>query len=409
MAFDIEALRKEFPILQRTVHGRPLIYFDNGASTQRPQAVIHRQRELLENGYANVHRGIHTLSAELTGRFEAVRLQLVEFLGAASEREIIFGSGTTALINLVASAWGEGNIQPGDTLLVTRADHHANFVPWQELAKRRGARFEIFELDSQGQLDLDLLERRMAQGVKVFAFPMVSNVLGTIFPVAAITALAKKHGVLSFCDAAQGVPHLFPKIADLGPLDFLTFSSHKVLGPTGLGVLWGREQVLRSLPPYQFGGDMIKEVGDQRTTWNDLPWIFEPGTPNIEGVIGFGAALDFLTALDRKAAAAYEHSCLERLVTGLKSIPGLKIFGPNLLAERSALVSFVIEGVHSHDLGSYLDSQGVAIRVGHHCAQPLHRALGVESSCRASLYFYNSQSEVDRFIELVEKGRRLFL
>lgn len=409
MSFSVAEVRKDFPILARTIRGKPLIYFDNGASTQRPAAVIERMLQVERDEYSNIHRGVHFLSSQLTARFEESRDKIAQWLGAKASRELIFTSGTTMAANLVAYSWGRRNLRAGDEVVVTSVEHHANFVPWQAIAKEMGARFSILELGPSGAWDEAQFKQILLRKPKLFAFSMMSNVLGTIYPVASIAALAKENGVITFCDAAQGIPHGLGTLTDWSDLDFLAFSAHKMCGPSGIGVLWGRESLLEAMPPFLYGGDMIAEVGDQTSTWNAPPWKFEAGTPPITAGIGFGAAIDYFKAMDRAGALVHEQSLTTQLVNGLSSIPGVTIHGPARGEERGSLVSFLLEGVHPFDLSSFLDTEGIAIRVGHHCAQPLMRRLGVEGTARASLFFYNTAEEVDTFVRQVKRARELFL
>jgi cysteine desulfurase/selenocysteine lyase len=373
-----------------------------------PRQVALAIDSIIANEYANIHRGVHFLSSQLTGRFEAVREQVKDFLGASALEEIIFTSGTTAAVNLVSKAWGEKFVAKGDLVAVTSLEHHSNFVAWQSLAIEKGARFEILEANESGEIDLPALDQLLAKKPKILAITALSNVMGSILDLKEIATRANAKGVRVFVDGAQAIPHLNRKIADFGPIDFLAFSAHKMCGPTGVGVLWGRRELLEEMNPYQFGGDMIADVGDRVTTWNKLPWKLEAGTPNITGVLGLGAAISYIEKLGRERLEVWEQALSRYAVQKLIEVPGMKIYGPKLGKERGGLVAFSVDGLHPHDLGSFLDSEGIAIRVGHHCAQPLHRRLGVEGTCRASFYFYNTHAEIDRLAETIQRARKMF-
>jgi cysteine desulfurase/selenocysteine lyase len=389
-------VRAEFPLLNRCIRDRTLVYLDSAATAQKPRAVIESQKAFYENTNANVRRGAYLLSQEATDLYEGVRERVARFLGARSAREIVFTRGTTESLNLVAEAWGRRNVQTGDTVLVTRMEHHANFVPWQRLARERGARFLIAELDAECRLDLAALERQVRESKpKVLAVTLMSNVTGVINPMREIARIARTYGARVAVDAAQAISHIPVKLEDLGEIDFLAFSGHKLFGPTGIGVLWVREEVaFHEMDPYQTGGDMIAQVGDEETTWNELPWRFEAGTPNVAGVVGLGAAIEFVEEIGLSRVEQYEAEITEQAIGALQSIGGVKIVGPVDTRARGSVLSFTLEGVHPHDLATYLDVEGIAIRAGHLCAQPLMRRLGVVAVNRASFALYNTPEEV---------------
>jgi cysteine desulfurase/selenocysteine lyase len=406
---EVQKLRADFPILARTVRGKPLIYLDSAATSQKPLAVIEEQSRVYKELNANVHRGVHFLSQESTDAYEKSRRKIARHLGIKDEGEVIFTRGTTEAINLVAATWGRSNIQAGDRVVVTRMEHHSNFVPWQSLCKEKGAEFVIWEVAGDFILHLEELENILKQGkVKLLAFTGMSNVLGTINPVAEISALAKKYDVTVLVDAAQSMAHNAVNLKDWPNVDFVAFSSHKMCGPTGIGVLWGKRKLLEAMPPYQFGGDMILRVGDEATTWNELPWKFEAGTPNYGDSIAFGAALDYLAAIGMERIHEYESSLVHYCKQKLLEIPDVAFIGPSDERVHGGAVSFTTGHVHPHDLATFLDAEGIAIRAGHHCAQPLMRKLGVIATNRASFYFYNTKAEVDRLAEVVRNAMEYF-
>ncbi len=406
--FNVEKIRQDFPILSREVRGKKLIYLDNAATSQKPLAMIEAQARVYKELNANVHRGVHFLSQESTDAYEKSRVKIAKFIGAKSEQEIIFTRGTTEAINLVASTWGKANIKAGDDIVVTRMEHHSNFVPWQSLAKEKGANFKIIELNPDFTLDLNHLESVLKLGkTKILAFTAMSNVLGTINPVKEIAAMAKKYGALVLVDGAQAVAHTATVLKDFGDIDFLAFSAHKMCGPTGIGVLWGKKDVLLAMPPYQFGGDMILQVGDSDTSWNELPWKFEAGTPNYGDSIAFGAALDYLQKIGMKQIHEYEQELLKYAREAIVKLPGIRVLGPEP-GLQGGVLSFTSATVHPHDLATFLDVQGIAIRAGHHCAQPLMRKLGVIATNRASFYFYNTKQEIAFFINALGNALEYF-
>ena len=403
--FDVHELRRQFPILARTVHGKPLAYLDNGASAQRPSAVIDAVDDYERRHHANIHRGVHTLSQEATALYESARDRLVRFINARSRHEIIFVRGTTEAINLVAQSYARPMLQPGDELLITHLEHHANIVPWQMVCEQTGAKLVVAPIDSRGEVHVEAVVALMNPRTRLFACAHVSNALGTVLPVRRLIAAAKARGIVTLIDGAQAVPHMQVDVQDLG-CDFYAFSGHKMFGPTGVGVLYGREQLLERMPPWQGGGEMILAVTFAKTTYNGLPNKFEAGTPNISGAIGLGAAVDFLSGLDRDAAHAHESALLEHATAVLGRIPELRIVGT--AGEKASLVSFVVSGVHPHDLGTILDEDGIAIRTGHHCAMPVMEFFKLPATARASFAFYNTLEEIDRLAAGVERARKLF-
>ncbi|MBP6514277.1 MAG: cysteine desulfurase, partial [Steroidobacteraceae bacterium] len=378
--FDVERIRADFPILSRKVHGKPLVYLDNGASSQHPQSVIDAEADYYARHHANVHRGVHALSQEATDLFEGARDKVRRFLNARSTREIVFVRGTTEAINLVAQSWGRPRLQPGDEILVTWLEHHANIVPWQLLCQQTGAVLKVVPIDRRGVVDFAQFEAMLGPRTRIAAFAQVSNALGTVLPVARMAAAARARGIVTLIDGAQAVPHLRVDVQALG-CDFYAFSGHKLYGPTGIGVLYGREQLLEEMPPWQGGGDMILTVSFEGSTWNALPYKFEAGTPNIAGAVGLGAAIDYLEKLGIENAAAHEHSLLDYATAKLRDFDGLTIIGT--APDKASLVSFVLDGVHPHDLGTILDMEGVAIRTGHHCAMPVMEFFDVPATARA--------------------------
>ena len=403
--WDVEAVRAQFPILARQVNGRDLVYLDSAASAQRPRAVIDAVDYYETHQHANVHRGVHTLSQVATDAFEAARERVRRFLNARSTREIVFVRGTTEAINLVAQSWGRAHLRPGDEILITALEHHANIVPWQLACATVGARLVVAPIDERGQLRFDEFVARLTTRTRLVATTHVSNALGTVLPVARIVAAAHERGVPVLLDGAQAVAHERVDVQALD-CDFYCFSSHKIYGPTGIGVLYGRERVLESMPVWQGGGDMIRTVTFEGSTWNDLPHRFEAGTPHIAGAVGLAAALDFVEQLGVERMAAHEHRLLEQATALLSSVPRLKVHGT--AAHKAAVLSFTLAGVHPHDLGTILDHEGVAIRAGHHCAMPLMGLLGVPATARASFACYNTAGEVERLHAAVLKAREVF-
>ncbi len=404
---DWAALRRDFPILDQQVHGHPLVYFDNAATSQKPLAVI----KALENYYlrdnANVHRGIHELSNRSTAAFEAARERTAKFINARSADEIIFTRGTTEGINLVANAWGNKNLKPGDVILLTEMEHHSNLVPWQLLAGRTGATLRYLPITGgdEGLLDLSQLDKVLTREVKLFALVHISNSLGTVNPVNELCERAHKLGVTTLVDAAQSAGHMPVDVQAIG-CDFLAFSGHKICGPTGIGVLYGRGEILEAMPPWHGGGEMILEAGYFKTTYKHAPHRFEAGTPDISGPIGLHAAMDYLDAIGRENIWRHDQELAGYCYEQLAHLGGIRLFGPR--TGRAGLVSFLLEGVHAHDVVTVADTKGVALRGGHHCTQPLMRKLGVESTARASFYFYNTKAEADRLVEVLKEIQKFF-
>ena len=403
--FDVEAVRRDFPILHQDIHDQPLAYLDNAASAQRPVQVIEAVAEYYRRDHSNVHRGVHTLSQRATDAFEGAREKVRRFMNARSTKEIIFTRGTTEAINLVAQSWGRTNLGAGDEIVITHLEHHANIVPWQMLCEQTGATLRVIPMTSSGEIDLDAARGIVNPRTRLLAFGHVSNALGTIHPVADLVALAKSVGALVLIDGAQGVPHMRVDIQALG-CDFYAFSAHKLFAPTGIGVLWGREALLNAMPPWQGGGDMILSVSFEKTTYNSLPWKFEAGTPHIAGAVGLGAAIDYLEHLDFERAAAWEQELLEYGTAVLEDIEGLRIIGT--APHKAAVISFSLDGVHPHDIGTIVDHAGVAIRTGHHCAMPVMEFYGVPATARASFAFYNTKAEIDRLAAALLQAREVF-
>jgi len=405
LSYDVARVRSEFPILARQINGKPLVYLDSAASSQRPLAVL-RAIELYETTmHANVHRGVHTLSQTATEAFENAREIVRRFLNARSTREIVFVRGTTEAINLVANSWGRSHVGPGDEILITYLEHHANIVPWQMLCAATGAQLRAAPVKPNGELDFEAFRKLLSARTRLVAVAHVSNALGTILPVQEIVHLAHARGVPVLLDGAQAVPHQTVDVQAID-CDFYAFSGHKVYGPTGIGALYARESLLAVMPPWQGGGDMILSVGIESSTYNELPWRFEAGTPNISGAVGLGAALEYVEALGRLAIAAHEHTLLELATERLSALPRLKLIGT--ASAKAAVVSFVMDGVHPHDIGTILDSEGIAIRTGHHCAMPIMVAFGLAATARASFGCYNNAEDVDRLVEGLQKVRKLF-
>jgi cysteine desulfurase / selenocysteine lyase len=389
------------------VNGHPLIYLDNAATTQKPRQVIDALVDYYTRINANVHRGVHTLSVEATDAYEASRERVARFIGAADSDEIVFVRNTTEALNLVAVSWGRANLGPGDEILATVLEHHSNLIPWQRVAQDTGARLRLIRLTDDGTIDLDDYRRLLGPRTRVVAMAHASNVLGTISDLGEIAELAHGVGALVVADGAQSVPHLAIDVTTLGA-DFLAFSGHKMLGPTGIGVLWGRRELLEAMPPFLGGGGMIREVWDDRATWAALPEKFEAGTPNIADSIAFGAALDYLDALGMSNVRAHEIEVTGYALERLASVPDVAVYGPADPRTRTGVVSFNLEGVHPHDAGTVLDEAGIAVRAGHHCCQPLHRSLDLAATLRASFYVYNSVDEVDALVDALATARRMY-
>jgi len=405
LEFDVNSLRRQFPILSRMVRGKPLAYLDNGASAQRPLAVIEAVDDYERRHHANIHRGVHTLSQEATALYERARERVVKFINARSGREVIFVRGTTEAINLVSQSYARPLLRPGDEILITHLEHHANIVPWQMVCEQTGAKLIVAPIDLQGEVHAEAVVALMTPRTRLFACAHVSNALGTVLPVRRLIAAAKERGIVTLIDGAQAVSHLHVDVRDLD-CDFYAFSGHKMYGPTGIGILYGREGLLERMPPWQGGGEMILSVTFAKTTFNGLRNKFEAGTPNISGAVGLGAAVDFLQGLDRDAAHAHEAALLEHATAALCAIPELRIIGN--ARDKASLVSFTVAGVHPHDLGTILDEDGIAIRTGHHCAMPVMEFFELPATARASFAFYNTFEEIDRLAAGVARAHRIF-
>jgi len=402
---DWARVRADFPILRREVHGYPLCYLDSAATSQKPEPVLAAMDTFYRTTNANIHRGVYQLSEEATAQYEGARARIAAFINARSSREIIYTRNATEAINLVAASWGRANLGPGDAVLYTEMEHHSNLVPWQLIAAERGATLRHIPIDEQGRLALDDLDR-LLEGVKIVAVTQMSNVLGTINPVAEIIAAAHRHGALVLLDAAQAVPHLPVDVQALD-CDFLVFSGHKMLGPTGIGCLYGKRALLEAMPPYMGGGDMIRRVGMERSTWNDLPWKFEAGTPAIAEAIGLGAAVDYLSALGMEQVRGHEQTIIGYALERLATVPGLRIYGPPA-ADRGGVAAFSLGDIHPHDVASLLDQRGICIRAGHHCCQPLMERYDLPALGRASFYVYNTEADVDRLVDGLAFVREVF-
>ncbi|MEX1219898.1 MAG: cysteine desulfurase [Solirubrobacterales bacterium] len=403
---SLESIRAEFPILSREVNGEPLSYLDNGATVQKPAVVIESVDEYYRCHNSNVHRGAHTLSGEATALYEGARSGVARLLGA-SPREIIFTRNVTAAINLAAQGWGADNLGPGDRIVLTEMEHHSNIVPWHLIAKRTGAVLDWVGIDDEGRLDREALSAAIARGPKVVTVTHVSNVLGTVLPVAEIVAEAKTVGAMTLIDGAQSVPRMPVNVREIGA-DFYCFTGHKLYGPTGIGVLYGRREVLDAMEPFEGGGSMINKVGKEEITWAETPSKFEPGTPPIAQAAGLGTAVEWVEGISLEAIGAHERDLTAYALPRLAEIPGMTIFGPLDMTDREGLISFEIDGIHPHDVSEILDRHGVAVRAGHHCAQPLMKRLGVTATTRASFAVYNTTEEVDRLIEGLNDARRIF-
>jgi cysteine desulfurase/selenocysteine lyase len=403
--FDVEAVRRDFPILAQRRHGKPLVFLDSAASAQKPQAVLDAIDDCYHRYYANVHRGVHWLSQQSTEAFEEARETARRFLNAPDVHEIVFVRGTTEAVNLVASSWGRRNVSSGDEVLISELEHHSNLVPWQALCEERGAKLVVAPIDDRGEIVLEELERRLSSRTRMVAVAHISNSLGTINPVREIAELAHRAGALVFVDGAQAAPHLSIDVQALG-CDFYAFSGHKAFGPTGIGVLWGRKALLDAMPPYQYGGEMIRTVTFEKTEWAPVPHKFEAGTPDIAGAVGLSAALRWIESHDREAVAAHEAALLAEATRLLSAQPDIRILGT--ARHKAALVSFVMDGVHAHDLGTILDEEGVAVRTGHHCAQPVMKHFGVAASARASFALYNTLDEVAALASALDRVREIF-
>ena len=405
--FDVRKIRADFPILKRQVHGKPLVYLDSAATSQKPKAVIEALVRYYSQTNANIHRGIHALSEEGTALYEGARSAVCRFIGAPKPACVIFTRNATEAINLVSHAWGRRHLRAGDEILLTEMEHHSNLVPWQVLSQAQGAKLKFIPVTGSGTLALEELPRLLSERTKLVSLTLMSNVLGTINPVQEVIQAAHAKGISVFVDGAQGVPHLPVNVLDLN-CDFLAFSSHKMLGPTGVGVLYAKEAILEGMDPFLSGGDMIRDVWLDHSIWNDLPWNFEAGTPNIADVIGLGAAVDYLEKIGMDEIRAHEEALTRATLGLLREIEGITLYGPEDPAIRGAAISFNVAGVHPHDLGQLLDDEGIAIRAGHHCCKPLMRKLGVAATARASFYLYNSEEEARQLVQALKKAKEVF-
>ena len=403
--FDVARIREDFPVLKQTIHGKPLVYLDNAATAQKPRSVIDAIVKFYEVDCANIHRGVHELSQRSTAAYEETRAKVRRFLNARSNKEIIFVRGTTEGINLVTQTWGRTNLKPGDEIIIAGLEHHSNIVPWQIVCEETGARLRVIPINDRGELIFEEYQRLLSPRTRMVAIGHVSNALGTINPVGPIVRMAHAAGALTLVDGAQAVPHMRVDVQALDA-DFYAFSGHKLYGPTGIGALYGKAELLDAMPPYQGGGDMIRSVSFEKTTYNDLPYKFEAGTPDIAGGIGLGAAVDYVTRIGIEKIGAYEHELLRYGTDALEQIPGLRIIGT--AREKAAVLSFVMEGIHPHDIGTVLDRQGIAVRTGHHCAQPVMDRYHIPATTRASLAFYNTTAEIDALVAGLYKVKEVF-
>jgi cysteine desulfurase/selenocysteine lyase len=403
--WDVDRIRKDFPILHQEVHGRPLVYLDNAATTQKPQVVLDALQAYYTADNANVHRGVHLLSERATEAYEGARDRIQRFLNAAHRREIVFVRGATEGINLVAQSYGRRAVGRGDEVVITALEHHSNIVPWQILCEEKGATLRVVPIDDAGEVDLGAYERLLGERTRLVAVAHVSNALGTIVPVKAVIDAAHRRSIPVLVDGAQAAPHLPVDVQALG-CDFYTFSGHKTYGPTGIGVLYGKTDLLERMPPFQGGGDMIKSVSFEKTIYNDLPYKFEAGTPHIAGAIGLGAALDYLADLGLDRIAAYEHELLVDATERVSSIPGVRLIGT--AQEKAGILSFLVDGIHAHDVGTILDREGIAVRTGHHCAMPVMTRFGIAATARASLGLYNTREDIDALADALGRVREIF-
>lgn len=407
MAFDVIRIRTDFPILNReTRPGVPVVYLDSTATSQKPVAVLEAMDAFYRQTNANIHRGVHTLAEEATALYETAREKVARFINAPSAKQVVFTRNTTESINLVAYSWARANLKPGDLIILTEMEHHSNLVPWHILKTERGVRLEFIPVTEDGLLDLDAYRALLDQGPKLVSFAHMSNVLGTVNPAAEIIRLAHEAGALTLVDGAQSVPHFAVDVQALD-VDFMAFSAHKMLGPTGIGILYGKTKLLEEMPPFLGGGDMIKTVHLREFVPNSLPHKFEAGTPAIAEAVGFGAAVDYLTSVGMEAIAAHEHEITEYALERLEEVPGLNLFGPGA-QHKGGVAAFTFDGVHPHDVAQILDRDGVAVRAGHHCAQPLHEKFGITATSRASFYLYNTKEEVDKLVEGLYKVKEIF-
>jgi cysteine desulfurase/selenocysteine lyase len=402
---DVAALRRDFPILAERVNGKPLVYLDNAATTQKPASVIDALDAYYRHENANVHRGVHTLSQRATDDYESARARIARFIGGVATEEVIYTSGTTGGLNLVAQSYGRNVLRPGDDVVISGLEHHSNIVPWQLVCAQTGASLKVVPVNDAGEIELDAYERLLGPRTKIVAFTHVSNALGTITPIERVIRLAHDAGAIVVVDGAQAIAHVGVDVRALD-CDFYAFSGHKIFGPTGIGALYGKAAILDAMPPYQGGGDMIRSVTFEKTEYNDLPYKFEAGTPNIAGAIGFGAAIDYVERVGIGAIAAYEDALLDYATRRVEAIPGLRIVGT--AAHKAAIVSFTLDGVHAHDVGTILDNEGIAVRAGHHCAMPVMERFGISGTARASFALYNTFDEIDALASGIERVQRMF-
>ncbi len=404
---NVEKIRQDFPILNRVVHGKPLVYLDNAATTHKPESVLLSEKRFYETQNANIHRGIHTLSEEATRSYEDARAKIARFIGASQTESVIFTRNTTEAINLVAFSWARKFLKAGDGIILSVYEHHSNLIPWQQVAAQTGAKLRFVPLTESGHFDLAAFEKMLSKKTKLVALSAMSNVLGTILPVQKVAELVDRVGAKFLLDGAQSVPHLPTRVTDL-KCDFLAFSAHKMLGPTGIGVLWGKPELLDEMDPFMGGGDMILEVWREKATWNELPWKFEAGTPNVAGAIAFGAAIDYLNQVGMDAVRAHDEMLTTYALKRFAEDPQIKIYGPKDMTARGGVISFNYGTIHPHDIGTLLDQEGIAIRAGHHCAQPLMRDYGISGTARASFYLYNTTAEVDALVTALSKVATVF-
>lgn len=404
--FNVDKIKKDFPILNKQIDGKDLVYLDNAATSQKPQVVIDAVSDFYAFSNANVHRGIHTLSERATDMYEDARKKVADFIGARSSDEVVFTKGVTEAINMVATGWALKYLSKGDIILVVEADHHSNLVAWQVAADKTGAKLEVLQVDENGELALSEVENALSKDVKIVAISHASNVLGTIFPVKEICKMAKDVGAVVSVDGAQSIPHLKVNVQSLG-CDFYSFSGHKMLGPMGIGALWGRKELLEAMTPSEYGGGMIDEVSVKQSTWAEVPQRFEAGTPNVAGAVGLAAAIDYLEKMGMDNIRKHEIKLIRYAIEELRKVSDLKILGPPDAEKRTGLVSFVIKGIHPHDIAAVLSEKGIAVRSGHHCAMPLHGSLGISSSTRASFYLYNDKKNVDSLIKGISEAKEI--
>lgn len=407
MSFSAKQLKNDFPILTQIVNDEPLVYLDNAATTQKPTAVLAALETYYSEANANVHRGVHTLAERATTQYEAAREKVQHFINANESAEVLFTRGTTTSLNWVAKSYGEANVKSKDEILISAMEHHSNLIPWQQLAKKTGAALKYIELTEEGLLDMESFHAQLSEKTKIVALAHVSNVLGVVNPIQEIARLTHTRGAVLVVDGAQAVPHMPVDVQELDA-DFYAFSGHKMVGPTGIGVLYGKRVLLEQMEPVEFGGEMIAMVDEQDSTWKELPWKFEAGTPNIAGAIGLGAAIVYLSTVGLSAIQEHEKTLMAYLWPKLMAIPRLTIYGPKDLAQRTGIVTFNLDGLHPHDVATAMDMEGVAIRAGHHCAQPLMRRLSADSTARASFYLYNTTADVDKFIEALLATKEFF-